>query len=53
MNLLGQYQEHSKEIQKIQNTQDSLTVIRGEKVVARDSIGSIIKTMEEVKKNKQ
>lgn len=53
MNLIGQYQEQSKEIQKIQTTQDSLTVIRKEKAEARDSIGSIIKTMEEVKKNKQ
>ena len=50
LNLVGQYQEQSKQIQKIQNTQDSLSVIRQEKVVARDSIGSIIKTMEEVKK---
>ena len=52
MNLLGQYQEQSKQIQKIQNAQDSLTVIRAEKVTARDSIKRLIETMEEVKKKK-
>ena len=50
MDLLGKYQEQSKEIKSIRSTQDSLTVIREEKVVARDTIKSTIDYMENVKK---
>lgn len=50
MDLLSKYQEQSKEIKSIRNTQDSLSVIREEKVIARDSIKSTIDYMEKVKK---
>ena len=50
MNLLGKYQQQSEEIKKIRTTQDSLTVIRQEKSIARDSLKSTIDFMEKVKK---
>lgn len=53
MDLLGKYQQTSKEIKSIQNTQDSLTVIRNEKSIARDSIKATIDFMEDVKNKKQ
>jgi len=52
MDLLGKYQQTSKEIKSIRTTQDSLTIIREEKAVARDSIKSTIDFMEGVKANK-
>lgn len=52
MDLLSKYQEQSKEIKSIRNTQDSLTVIRDEKVIALDSIKSTIDYMEGVKARK-
>jgi len=53
MDLLGKYQQASKEIQTIRTTQDSLTVIREEKAIARDSIKATIDFMEGVKAQKQ
>lgn len=50
MDLLSKYQAQSKDIQQIRTTQDSLTVIRAEKVIARDSLKSTIDFMENVKK---
>lgn len=49
MDLLGQYKAQSNDIQQISSAQDSLSVIREEKVAARDSIGQIINMMEDVK----
>lgn len=53
LDFLSKYQQTSKEIKSIQNTQDSLTVIRNEKVIARDSIKATIDFMEGVKVQKQ
>lgn len=53
MDLLGKYQQTTREIQTIRATQDSLTVIRNEKSIARDSIKSTIDFMENVKSNRQ
>lgn len=53
MDLLGKYQQTSKEIQSIRTTQDSLSVIRTEKAIARDSLKSTIDFMEDIKNQKQ
>ena len=50
MDLLGKYQQQSKNIQQIRSTQDSLSVIHKEKSIARDSLKSTIDYMEKVKK---
>ncbi|MBQ0057647.1 MAG: hypothetical protein KBT20_08325 [Bacteroidales bacterium] len=49
MNLLGQYQTQSREIKQINSAQDSLSVIRQNKVEARDSIRQIIDFMEGIR----
>ncbi len=50
MDLLGKYQQQTADIKQIRSAQDSLSVIREEKVIARDSIKSTIDFMENVKK---
>lgn len=52
MDLLSKYQTQSQEIQSIRTTQDSLSTIRTEKAIARDSLKSTIDFMENVKKEK-
>ncbi len=49
MDLLGKYQQASQQIQTIRTTQDSLSVIRNEKAIARDSLKATIDFMEGVK----
>lgn len=50
LDLLSKYQQQSKDITSIRTTQDSLSVIRVEKAIARDSLKSTIDYMENVKK---
>lgn len=49
MDLLGSYQQQSRELRQIVTTQDSLTVIRAEKEAVRDTLKAVVDQMEQIK----
>lgn len=48
MDLLSKYQQQSSEIQEVRNSQRQLDSLRAEKVIARDSLDAVVKTLRNI-----